>query len=355
MALVDRLDTVRGGGEYECFVGAAWEVWVNVSATLLVQELKLLRKGRGISATRLGQRVGPALREVCQISDGEDVAAIRRKVTDRLHALIAPLPADLNTVVLAAMGLHEQARNPFYQERVHWAARKLGRDDRTIRRRIDEGIEQVAELAFTSDPTARPGHPSRSWHTESLRVTLSLDQPVPEAFEVRRIVADADDITELDLALTLTASAGQTGSLAYDDLQVDVFHGGVLVGRAMESSDRVGLTLKLPAPLRRGQRHDITLRFRAVLRYPHYVCVPRHPVDSFELHVRFARPVPSEVQRLDKAFQEDAKNPSVIGYALSPDASGEVYAEFHDLEPGFAYGVRWRPLDLARLLGDGTQ
>ncbi|MBN6033355.1 hypothetical protein JYK18_00405 [Amycolatopsis sp. 195334CR] len=267
---------------------------------------------------------------------------MRRKLTDRLRALIAPLPADLNTVVLAAMGLHEQARNPFYQERVHWAARKLDRDDRTIRRRIDEGIEQIAELAFAPTATARPGQPSRSWHTESLRVTLSLDQPVPEAFEFRRIVADADDITELDLALTLTPPAHRSHSPREEDLQIDVFHGGVMASRVQETSDRAGLALRLPAPLRRGERHDISLRFRAALRYPHYVCVPRRPVEAFELHVRFARPMPAEIQRLDRVFQEDARNHGVHGAVLEPDGSGEVHVEFRDLAPGFAYGVRWQ-------------
>ncbi|GAB2783827.1 hypothetical protein [Amycolatopsis magusensis] len=314
---------------------------MNVSATVLVQELKLLRKGRGISATQLGERVGPALRAVCRISGNEDAAEIRRKVSDRLRALIAPLPTDLSTVVLAALGLHEQARNPFYQERVHWAARELDRDDRTIRRRIDEGIEQVAELALAAAPAAAPGDPSRSWHTENLRVTLSLDQPVPEAFEFRRIVADADDIAELDLALTLTTPVDSGRSVREDDLQVDVFHGGLLAARVMESSDRAGLALRLPSPLRRGERHELALRFRAAFRYPHYVCVPRHPVDLFELHVRFPTPAPAEILLLDQVFQEDAKNNGVKGPVLVPDGSGEIHLEFRDLVPGFAYGVRW--------------
>ncbi|WP_344430870.1 hypothetical protein [Amycolatopsis minnesotensis] len=258
-----------------------------------------------------------------------------------MQGLVAPLPDDLRTAVLAAFGLHDQARNQFYRERVRWVAVELDRDDRTIRRRIDQGIEQVAELAVAAERSAEPAHPSRRWHTEYLRVTLALDQPVPEAFEFRRVVADADDIAELDLALTLTTPDARR-SVAETDLQVDVFHGGSLSERVMESSDRVGLALRLPSPLRRGERHEIALRFRAALRYPHYVCVPRHPVEHFELHVRFARPSPADIVLLDKVFQDDARNPAARGPALSPDESGEVHVDFRQLAPGFAYGVRWR-------------
>ncbi|WP_297549871.1 hypothetical protein [Amycolatopsis sp.] len=317
---------------------------MGISATAVVGELKLLRKGRGISAAQLGERVGPALRAVFGISEDEDTAEIRRKTSECLRAFAAPLPEDLRTAVLAAFGLHEDARNPFYQDRVRWVAQTLDRDVRTVRRRIDEGIEQVAELAVAaeSEPPARP-YPSRSWHTEELRVSLALDQPVPEAFEFRRVVADAEDIAELDLALTLTDSVEDGRSFRDDELDVDVFHGGLLTGRVMESSDRVGLALQLPAPLRLKERHEILLRFRAVLRQPHYVCVPRHPVDLFDLNIRFPRPGPVEIVQLEKVLQNDARDHQSRGVTLTPDDSGEVHVQFRHLAPGFAYGVRWQP------------
>ncbi|WP_254125101.1 hypothetical protein [Amycolatopsis sp. CA-230715] len=312
-----------------------------MSALEVVEELKRLRRGRGIAAPQLGDHVGPALRVVCDIYEDEDSESIRGKVSERLQALVTSLADDLRMAVLAAFGLHEQARSLFYKDRVRWLAEKLDRDDRTIRRRIDQGIQQVAALAIATGRSTDLPHPSRSWHTEDLRVTLALDQPVPEAFEFRRVVADADDIDELDLALTLTTPDARV-PVDEADLQVDVFHGGSLTRRMMESSDRVGLALRLPSPLRRGERHEVALRFRAALRYPHYVCVPRHPVDHFELHVRFARPTPAEIVLLDNVFQDDARNHAVRGPSLSPDGSGEVHVDFRKLAPGFAYGVRWQ-------------
>jgi hypothetical protein len=315
---------------------------VDFGAVDVVGELKVLRKGRGIFTTPLGDRVGPALRATCGILEDDDTVEIRRKLDHRLRPLVESLPDDLKIALLAAFALDERARRPFYQERVHWAAITLDRDDRTVRRRIDEGIEHIAAMAVAAGvPEPGPRYPSRSWHTEELRVSLALDQPVAEAFEFRRIVADADEIAELDLALTLTTPGESRDSVRESDLEVDVFHGGVLAGRAMESSDRIGLALRLPEPLRRGERHDVGLRFRANMREPHYICVPRHPCDLFDLHVRFGERVPDRIVRLEKAFQDDTRSPR--GVLLETDDAGEVHVRFRHLAPGFAYGIRWQP------------
>ncbi|MFD8496735.1 hypothetical protein [Amycolatopsis sp. NPDC059657] len=315
-----------------------------MSATDLVGELKLLRKGRGISVVALGPRVGPAMRAAFGIADADDVAEIRRKLSESLVTLSASLPEDLRTAALAAFGLHDQAKHPFLQARVSWVARALDRDERTARRRIDEGIERIAELAVSVQAgLLEPAYPSRSWHTEELRVALALDQRVPEAFEFRRVVADADDIAELDLALTLTNARKRRETVGENDLQVDVFYGGTLAETVMESSERFGLMLHLPKPLRRDARHDIALRFRAVFRHPHYVCVPRHRVDLFDLHVKFPPSLPGTIVKLENVFQDDARDPAAGGEALTPDGSGEVHVQFRGLAPGFAYGVRWEP------------
>ncbi|MEV6879634.1 hypothetical protein [Amycolatopsis sp. NPDC051128] len=308
----------------------------------MVDELKVLRKGRAVFGTPLGDRVGPVLRTACGILEDDDTVAMRRKLVDKLRPLVESLPDDLKIALLAAFALDERARKPFYQERVHWAAITLDRDDRTVRRRIDEGIEQVAALAIAAaEPESGPRYPSRSWHTEELRVTLALDQPVAEAFEFRRVVVDASEIVELDLALTLNVSGEFGESVRESDLEVDVFHGGLLASREMESSDRVGLSLRLPKPLRRGERHEIGLRFRATMREPHYVCVPRHPCDLFDLHIRFGERVPDQIVRLEKAFQADARDRAPRGDVLRTDDAGEVHVRFRHLVPGFAYGVRW--------------
>ncbi len=321
--------------------GREGEATVDVSAADVVGELKALRKGRAIFTTTLADRVGPALRTTCGIAEEDGTVEMRRKLFDRLRPLVESLPDDLKIALIAAFALDERARKPFYQERVHWAAITLDRDDRTVRRRIDEGIEQIAALAVAGAAEAGPRYPSRSWHTEELRVTLALDQPVAEAFEFRRVIADADEIAELDLALTLPAPGESGESVRESDLAVDVFHGGVLGRRVRESGDRFGLALRLPEPLRRGARHEIGLRFRANLREPRYLCVPRHPVDLFDLHVRFGENVPERIVRLEGVDRGETNDPAPPGAELEPDEAGEVHVRFRHLAPGFGYGIRW--------------
>lgn len=80
------------------------------------------------------------------------------------------------------------------------------------------------------------------------------------------------------------------------------------------------------------------------MREPHYICVPRHPCDLFDLHVRFGDRVPDRIVVLEKAFQNDTRFPR--GAVLETDDAGEVHVRFRHLAPGFAYGIRWQPAGL---------
>jgi hypothetical protein len=309
----------------------------------LVTDLKALRKGRGILASAIGSRVGPALRRASGTNGLEHAADVRRRLTDRLWSWATELPEDLRLAVLAAFALDHTDQLPLYKDRVRLVAERLNRDERTARRRIDEGIERLAEVAIANSVPAGFAEPTSSWHTEELRVTLALDQPAPEAFEFRRIVADRDRIEHVDLALTLTAN----GSARSEDLEIDVFHGGRVAGRAMESPDRFGFRLALPKALRRHESHQIGLRFRFREQRqmaPHYVCVPKDRCAEFDLRVRFdLNHLPTRIWRLVNAFQRDVDDPEPRGEALPLDRSGEIHTLFHELTPGLAYGIRWHP------------
>jgi hypothetical protein len=311
----------------------------------LIKELKTLRKGRGLFVRQIGERVGPTLREVCNVLDTDGPAEVRRKTSERLEALAGGLPEDLNIAILAAFALHPDARLPFYQERVRWTAHRLSRDDRTARRRIDEAIERLAELALSGAEESEAAQVSvTGWHTDELRISLALDQSTPEAFEIRRVVADRDRISELDLAMTLTAPPERGQQAKVEELSLDVFFGGRLIQKRLESTDRFGFVLELPTPLNREARHEFALRYRVLNGHmqPHYVCVPKHRCDVFDLHVRFdPENLPTSVWRLNDAFQRDVDDPTPSGEILTPDAAGEVHITFRRLTPGLAYGLRW--------------
>jgi hypothetical protein len=317
----------------------------------LVSEMRTLRKGRGLFVGQISDRVGPALREVCGVVEGDGPAEIRRKVAERLEALASGLPEDLRIALMAAFGIDRDARLPFYQDRVRWAADKIHRDDRTARRRIDEGIDRIAELAASaaggSDSLVSEAS-AAGWHTDELRIALVLDQTVPEALEFRRVVAERDHVSELDLAMTLTASPDRDHPLAVDELDTAVLYGGTLIKKALESTDRFGLVLALPDELHREDRYDFALRYRAAngQMRPHFVCVPKHRTDLFELRIRFDPDrLPTHIWRLAEAFQRDVDDPHPSGEPLWSNRAGELHITFRQLTPGRAYGVRWTTAD----------
>jgi hypothetical protein len=306
----------------------------------LVTELKTLRKGRGMGAAALTERIGPSLLEVFGLSPEVDAATLRRTVAARLLALSEYLPNDLRTCVVAAFGLTKDVDLPFYQDRVRWAADQLQRDDRTVRRRIDVGIGQLADLALAPG-RSRAGDEDGNggWRTESLRSILSLDRPAPELIEFRRVAAERDGLGELDLSWTMSKAELSA------DLPVEVLYGGTLTSRQLEAADRIGLMLRLASPLRRGEVVEVAVRYRAPSEQemrPHYVCTPLHPCDHFDLRVRFPlQRLPNYVWELDGVLQGDIED-KVAPHNLVPiDEAGEVRVEFRRLKPSRSYGVRW--------------
>jgi len=312
---------------------------------LLTAELKTLRKGRGVSVAQIGDRVGPALRTLCGAADTTNAAELRQKLSDRLENLANELPDDLRIAAQVALGLYRDAQRPFYQERIRWLADHLQRDERTARRRADEALERLAEIAVAPGMAANvdPATGSDEWYVAELRCAMVLDQPEPEAFEYRRITANRDHLTELDLSLTLPRDpAGPNGP---HDLQAEVVYGGTLVRRQRESPDRFGFALELPEPLRRYESTEFVLRFglpHGQRMRPHYVVVARRRCDVFDLRVRFDRAhPPRQVWQVREAFHRDLDDGTARGDTVPLDAAGEIHLRFRNLRPALSYGAQW--------------
>ncbi len=280
----------------------------------LVAELKTLRKGRGLQASRLADRVGPALSAACGVTESDGMVTIRAKVSGRLSELAVQLPEDLRLAAMAAFAITPEARQPLYQDRVKWAAERVDRDPRTVRRRVDEAIELLAELAS-------PVSPGR-WHTASLTLALVVEESC--VFEQHRVVADQDDLRSFDLASSSWSSSSSSEE------------GMVLYGGTLATSG----TVELPLPLPRGNAWEFAAVFP--LEPPsRMVYVPRHRCEVFDLRLRFGKKGPSEVLELDGAFERDIPDPGYRGRKLQVDAAGEVHLQFRHLTPGLVYGARW--------------
>lgn len=283
----------------------------------LIEDLKTLRKGRGIFTVDIQRRVGPALRQATGVDAADGPAETRTKVARRLQELADALPTDLRAFALSAFAIALDSRQPLYKERVNVTAARIGRDPRTVRRRMDDALVQLAQLA-----TARPDRPAAppgetDWVIDDLAVSLVLDRPRPELVEQARVVAQRDGLTEL------TVLAGRLVSYVGAPLR-DIGYGGLLDGDQ----------LRLSHPVEQGDVHEYSVRDRFPsldsLR-PRLVCTPTGRCDRFVLHIRFDHTdPPAHVWRIG----DDAGQVVV-------DRLGEVRLEFTDLDTGRDYGAQW--------------
>ncbi|GLW91299.1 hypothetical protein [Actinokineospora globicatena] len=287
----------------------------------LTTDLRALRRGRAVHTTPLPPRLGPALRALCAVTDADDDVSARTKVIARLTELADQLPDDLRLCFTAAFALTERTRQPFYSDRLVWAGTELRRESRTIRRRVDESITTVIQLA-----RAR-----QSWHTEQLHAVVSL-AGAPEVLESRRVVADTD-LTEITLGWSTSG---------VEDFAITVVHGGTLVDLARKSRNRVAATVRLPTPLRAGQPHSIAVRLRPNPMHPLYVCTPHTPCATFTLRVIFPpTATPTHALLLDGVPPLEVEDDIAPHLPLSIDATGHLTTTFTNLTPHLSYGIRW--------------
>ncbi len=311
--------------------------------TDLVDELKILRKGRGLFVRHIDERVGSALRTVCDVTDDDGPAEIRQKVGQRLGILARSLPPDLRIAVTAAFAIAPDVRLPLYQDRVSWAAARLNRDARTARRRIDDGIHHLAQLAALAAPEKSVTGSLDRWYTRELRATLVLDRTRPEVLEQRRVVAVEDGVSAINLALTVPSVVGD----AVSNMSVEMFHGGTLMPRMPMVGERITVSVQLPAPLARGDSHEFVLRTylpdREALR-PYFACVPERQCGLLDLRVRFDQQrLPAYIRMVENVSPDDFADSARMGAEVRADAAGEVRGVFGGLVHSMAYGLCWAP------------
>jgi len=305
----------------------------------LVGELKNLRQGPAIVGVAGNERLSPAVRATFGLRDGDDAATVRVRMLGRLRAALKALMAEESAAVTVAFGLTPEYRGRYYKDRVEKFAEEQGVNPRTVRRWVDSALEPLARALLEAEAEPERG---TGWWTDRLQLTLALDEPGLEALEIRRVVAARDGVTELDLAMTLTdAEPG-----LFDRVAFRMLYGGRLRIGPKESSDRLGMALTLPRPLRRGEVHEYALWVRLPEDFPlrrHCVCLPRYHCGNFDLRVRFPidRP-PAWVGRLVGVYQRDIDDDAVAAEQISVDAVGEVHTAFTNLASDRATGIRWR-------------
>ena len=247
------------------------------------EELSQLRRGRGVMAGDLPDRLGPSLCSLAGIEPGGNVGDVRKRLIRFLDERSAGLPEDLRTAFDAALALREDVRFRFLDERMHWLAGHLERDVRTARRRADEAFKLV-EVAATIPLKATSDY--EDWYLSRLRSLLLLDGTEPSAVEERTVVAARDDLSEICIATSIpvphNASAPGRGA------QLRVLYGGSLIASSWPTATYFRYAIRLPRPLRRGQSHEFGISIttpRSQPFNPRYSIQPLRRCDEFELRI----------------------------------------------------------------------
>jgi hypothetical protein len=318
---------------------------VSSGSAELEDELKVLRRGRGLYAPKLAEQVGPRLRELCGIGGTENSAEIRERLTEWLRILVEELPKDLQQAVNVALALHADTQQQFLQDRIQFLADLQSRDVRTIRRRMDEGFTLLAEMA--TQPAPEREDRDRGWHIGRLEAVLRMDKKSPECFTRRVIVAERNGLDQIQDMLTLPRHDHSTDR---HELDAELYFGATMLSwerTSSASADRFIFELGLPEVMSVGQRHEYGMVMRVPDEQPmrnHYVFFPDRECDEFRLRVRFAPDrLPTLAWLMTDAFPRDVDEDSPTETIMAPDRAGEINVEFRRLRPGRGYGLQWRP------------
>ena len=311
----------------------------------VADEIRLLRKGRGLQAGDLDSRLGPLMRE---LAGSGDAAARRQALVAEISGCSAQLVADYRAAVEMSLGLStETVQEPYFNGRVSLLARQIDRDPRTALRRIDQAERRLAELVATElrRRRGRTAEAPNGWYLEEFRALLRLDTPVVEAHEVRRIASTRENLTEVMAWFDVPRDPGQPGA----DPQAEILYGGRLIRREQPACNRFQLLVQLPRPLQPGEecQYGLILRMpREMMARPHYILTPECQCNNFDLTVRFDPDrLPAWVRRVDGETVRMFEHPHPTEFLVHPDAVGEVHQDFHDLTMYLGYGMQWEPAD----------
>jgi hypothetical protein len=137
-------------------------------ASRVTDEIRRLRKGRGLQVGDLGARIGPLMRELA--GDG-DAAARRQALIAEIDRLSAELPDEFRTAIKASLALSaDTMHEPNFTARVGWLASHIQRENRTALRRINDAELRLAELLAAEIQRRRSRAPMapEGWYVREL-------------------------------------------------------------------------------------------------------------------------------------------------------------------------------------------
>lgn len=305
----------------------------------LRKELGRLCKGRGLTGPLTPGLVGPLLTErITELGVSDTVD--RSSLISWLTTAVEPLPEDLRLTARVALGIHPEARRRFLRERLQWLAEALGRDERTVRRRVDEALTLLADVLSETRPEADGSFTRKNrWYFASIRTLVRLDLPSREVIEERRLVSTSAALDTLEVEVSLPRSPSGT----VRELFAEAMFGGLLISVERPSDSLRRFVIKLPRVLKRGDHHDLTIRYTFsdpdLLR--HYALTPLVRCDSFQLRLKCPPPERIRLWQLNGVTPRTLDDPPATDTEVVPNTANELSIEFSSPALGLAHGFRW--------------
>lgn len=298
----------------------------------LKAELARLRKGRGIGRAGLLAALGPLLHDILGVTPHTAEEEVRTRLLTLLNGESSGLPSDLRLLVQAAFGI--TSSHPLLHERLADVGSLLQRDARTLRRRLSDADELLADrIALRYAP--REGLVKPGFHWVSYHFDIDVSTPSPVFVSTRTLVATVDQLTEIGEVVSIPVVGDS------ESLQVEGLSGCTYIGRDNLSATSWRLRFSLPRPIALGETYDTVVRFTWPGRdwiQPVAAIVPMRPVDRFGVSASFGSP-----RTCATAWVLNGTLPTALADP-SPDqmiTTDSYDVEFDDLLLGHAYGIAW--------------
>ncbi|MBL7498733.1 hypothetical protein I6A84_04510 [Frankia sp. CNm7] len=205
-----------------------------------------------------------------------------------------------------------------------------------------ESLTRGREPESASRATAGLAGGTVGWYIERVWAVMRLDLLSPELQDSRRIVATENGLTELMLSMSVPRPPD--APISPRDLGMDVVFGGRIVRVDRRGDTIFSAVLRLPRPLKTGERHDIGCVWQlppGQPMTPRYAMSPTIRCDALDLRVRFPRDADPRVERLDGLPIRAVEDLTLDLPVVPLDGAAEASAHFDHLALGLSYGLRW--------------
>lgn len=305
----------------------------------LIEELRRLRRGRGVRRPQPDRWIGPELRLLVESAYGpasgeqlrENLIALLRKAT-------MTLPGDRRSLYQAALDASDLGG--LLNDRLERLVGPMDRTVRTLQRYLNE-CDQLIAGRLMQDEQLRQAEKHvmrRGWMLDQFSSRLRLDLPQPEYHTTRTIQVTAPQLTMVTDVFSMPDPEPD------QVLEVEAGQGCTLDKFERISSSMWRVFLNLPRPLTKGDTWDLSYVVRVSFprQVPPYVVIaPARPCAAFSVRVDVGDSGAVDFVKLEGVPLPMLEDPSPMGVPL-PVRDGTVSYAVSELQSGLAYGVHWR-------------